>query len=78
MSFFVFCFNKSTLFIQFGFRLFYFVLRLMQNPLDVEDFLQENFPSHEHLRLFAENFVMTNDKYAKRPPDEKGGPPGEL
>ena len=47
-----------------------------QNPLDVEDFLMESFPSHKHLRLFAENFVMTNDKYAKKPPDERGGPHG--
>ena len=49
-----------------------------QNPLEVEEFLLESFPSHKNLRLFAENFVMTNDKYNKRPQDDKGGPQGVL
>ncbi|CDJ30942.1 grb10 interacting GYF protein, putative [Eimeria mitis] len=53
-------------------------LATMDNPLEVEEFLLESFPSHKNLRLFAENFVMTNDKYNKRPQDEKGGPQGVL
>lgn len=39
----------------------------------MEEFLLESFPNNKNLRLFAENFVMTNDKYLKKPQSEKGG-----
>ncbi|KAL8425050.1 hypothetical protein Efla_003039 [Eimeria flavescens] len=48
-------------------------LASMPNPLEVEEFLQESFPAHKQLRLFAENFVMTNHKYATRGQADKAG-----
>lgn len=41
--------------------------------MDVEDFLVGSFPSHQRLRLFAENFVLTNVRYNNIKQEEKGG-----